>query len=67
VTWLSISEETSNGHSGLESTESPTAAGTFSTNFKLPALLTGETVKARTVWIESADSYRRYMQTVYKR
>ncbi len=67
VTWLSISEETSNGHSGLESTESPTAAGTFSTTFKLPALLTGETVKARTVWIESADSYRRYMQTVYKR
>ncbi|WP_431479207.1 hypothetical protein [Massilia eburnea] len=51
----------------MESTESPTAAGTFSTNFKLPALGAGETVKARSVRIESADTYRRYMQTVYNR
>ncbi|WP_426322150.1 hypothetical protein [Pseudoduganella sp. R-43] len=67
VTWLSITEETSNGRTGLESTESPTAAGTFSTSFKLPALATGETVKARTVWMESRDNYQRIMETVYKR
>ncbi len=67
VTWLSIWEQTSGINSGLESTESPTAAGTFSTNFKLPALGAGETVKARSVRIESADTYRRYMQTVYNR
>ncbi|HEY0586153.1 MAG TPA: hypothetical protein VGD52_08490 [Pseudoduganella sp.] len=67
ASWLSIREETSLGGAGLESTESPTSAGTFSTTFKLPALMAGETVKARTVWIESPDSYRRYMQTVYKR
>lgn len=67
ASWLSIREETSLGGVGLESTEAPTSAGTFSTVFKLPALAAGETVKARTVWIESPDSYRRYMQTVYKR
>ncbi|KQV45404.1 MULTISPECIES: hypothetical protein [unclassified Duganella] len=67
VTWLSIWEETSLIGNGLESTESPTAAGTFSTNFKLTALAAGETVKARSVRIESTDTYRRYMQTVYNR
>lgn len=67
VSWITISEETSGSRSGLESTESPTAAGTFSTSFKLPALQAGVTVKSRTVQIESADNYRRYMQTIYNR
>lgn len=67
VSWITISEQTSGISTGLESTESPTAAGTFSTTFKLPVLQAGVTVKSRNVRIESADNYRRYMQTSYNR
>jgi hypothetical protein len=67
--WVRMILDTSvaNGAYDVETTVLPNTAGAVSTTLQLPPLQQGETVKARTLWIESPDIYRRNMLTEYHR